>query len=214
MNPPTYHKKIAIYLQDRDFYGFLEEEGEAYIEGLNLVVDLRFNNRMTSEKGNYIKKIYPILEYFEDSKLLKVFYRDSIPAIFDMNTAKLHYYGTEYLRLIKDDYNFLDLNQVRYGFGFLAHHLCYLYRMEPQAALDLMPTIFEWGNGTAINLGKLQVYKENWNYYIHQEGSPFLVQVSAHQKGITFNYPYISYYFEGLKKYLEDSLKDMEWMIT
>ena len=131
-----------------------------------------------------------------------------------MHNAKLHSYGTEYLRLIKDDYNFLDLNQVRYGFAFLAHHLCYLYRMKPAVAVDLMPAIFEWGNGTALNLGKLQVYKENWNYYIHQTGSPFLIQVSAHQKGITFNYPYISYYFAGLKKYLEDSLKDTEWRIA
>ena len=43
MNLPTYHKEIKIILADRDFQGFVEEEGEAYIEGQVLHTHIRFN---------------------------------------------------------------------------------------------------------------------------------------------------------------------------
>lgn len=213
MQLPTYHKKIEVVLKDRDFYGFVEEEGEVYIEGQQLISKLRFNDRMTGEKGDYQTTTYQILDYFSDTHLLKVALRPHVAAIFNMNNGEL-FFGSEYMRLVKDGYDFEDISIVEQGLFFIAHHLCYLYQIAPDAATEMIPAILQLAENSNLVIGDMEIYKEYGSYYIQKRHHPFLLQVIAHRNGIVFSYTYISYYFAGLKKYMEENLKDSDWKIV
>lgn len=213
MNLPNYNKKIEIVCREKDYYGFVEKEGEAYIKDGVLITNLRYNDRMTEEKGEYKLSTYPILEYFAEFNLLKVERSPHMPAIFDLNIGAFPSVW-ESLRLVKDNYDSSNMEELKNGLHFIAHHLCYLYKVEPNASLPMMDKIVHLEEEEELTINDFRVYKAQETYYIQQINHPFLMRVVVHENGIIFCYDYISYYFAGLKKYLGDSLQGTVWRIA
>lgn len=212
MDLPNYNKKIIVELKEKDFYGFIEEEGEAIIEGQFLIITQRFNNRMTNEKGDYKTEKYLILEYFEELQYLKVEQRLHFPLIFDMKASELFRFN-EYIRLGKVGFDEKNQADIESGLYFLAHHLVYLFRIDPLISVQILDSIYLLQHQEELRQGELRIYREYNYFYIHQINSYFVIYASITDRGVFFYYSCISYYYAGLKKYLEDALQGTAWKI-
>lgn len=200
-------------MQDKDFHGFIEIEGEASIKDETLVVTTRSNNPMTGEKGTYGTKEYPILEYFEGPHYLKVEQSPHIIGIFDMNQGQI-LRSSKYMRLEKAGFDESKQADIEEGLYFFAHHFVYLFKVDPQKSVQLLGSIYQLGHEQELQLDNLRIYRYNNHFYIHQVGSYFFIRVNSCPKGMVYCYDSISYYYTGLKKYMEDSLQGSAWRIA
>jgi len=222
MNLPEYKKQICVTLNDRDFYGFVEKEGEAWIENNVLHINTRSNNPMSDQKGEYVHSAYEIIEYYSEFSKIKVKYFDFVQ-IFDLSTAEFCY-SQDSLILENEQLDLLNKDCQKEILDFVLVVLAYLYRIESNDA-ELIRNILvkEW-NSKEIQLFDLPCQIQMKIYHLvglqfsfHQLNNQHIFNVS-HTKGmpkkrLVFNF-YTGYFVPHLKQHFLSYLPNYKnWVL-
>jgi len=207
MDLSSYKKQICITMNDRDFWSFVETEGEVWIENNVLHLNIRANNPMTDEKGKYVHSTYEIIEYFEDNEIIKVKYEDFVN-VFDLKSAGFCK-NTDYFILENEKLDLSDVVSQKEIIDFLMYILAYLYQIDKYNQDNIRNILSQqWTTNEykILDLAhQIQMKIKRWPYdfCFHQFNNQYYFSVNyspISKKRLVFNF-YAGYFVPQLKQH-------------